>query len=143
METSINFLSAAELAANIKAGEIISRQAVESFLAQIKKHNPTFNTVATLSETEALAATNQADSIRANGESLGALHGVPITVKEQSYTTVLTTTNSPVVSMPIGLGESGLPVNVQAAGTRYSDRRLLKVVKALSQFAERFSYPLQ
>lgn len=64
-------------------------------------------------------------------------------VATQSYTTILTAPNSPVVSMPIGLGESGLPVNVQAVGKRYTDRRLLKVVRALSQFAERFSYPLQ
>jgi len=63
-------------------------------------------------------------------------------VATQSYTTVLTATNSPVVSMPIGLGESGLPVNIQAAGKRYTDRRLLKTAKTLSLYAEKFDYPL-
>ena len=62
-------------------------------------------------------------------------------VATQSYTTVFTTTDSPVVSMPMGLGESGLPVNVQVVGKRYNDHRLLKVAKALSQYSEEISYP--
>ncbi len=64
-------------------------------------------------------------------------------VATQSYTTVFSTTNSPVVSMPIGLGQSGLPVNIQVAGKRYSDRRLLKVAKVLDSYADKFQYPLQ
>ncbi len=64
-------------------------------------------------------------------------------VATQSYTTVFSTTNSPVVSMPIGLGPSGLPVNIQVAGKRYSDRRLLQVAKVLDDYTEKFQYPLQ
>lgn len=62
-------------------------------------------------------------------------------VATQSYTTVFTTTDSPVVSMPMGLSEAGLPVNVQVVGKRYSDHRLLKVAKVLSQHSEEISYP--
>ncbi len=64
-------------------------------------------------------------------------------VATQSYTTVFSTTNSPVVSMPIGLGQSGLPVNIQVAGKRYSDRRLLKVAQVLDSYSDKFQYPLQ
>jgi len=64
-------------------------------------------------------------------------------VATQSYTTIFSTTNSPVVSMPIGLGPSGLPVNIQVAGKRYSDRRLLKVAKVLDNYTDKFLYPLQ
>lgn len=64
-------------------------------------------------------------------------------VATQSYTTVFSTTNSPVVSMPIGLGSSGLPVNIQVAGKRYSDRRLLEVAKVLDSYTDKFLYPLQ
>ncbi len=64
-------------------------------------------------------------------------------VATQSYTTVFTTTNSPVVSMPIGLGPSGLPVNIQVAGRRYSDRRLLAVAEVLDSYTDKFLYPLQ
>ena len=64
-------------------------------------------------------------------------------VATQSYTTIFSTTNSPVVSMPIGLGPSGLPVNIQVAGKRYGDRRLLKVAKVLDSYSDKFQYPLQ
>ena len=64
-------------------------------------------------------------------------------VATQSYTTIFSTTNSPVVSMPIGLGPSGLPVNIQVAGKRYSDRRLLQVAKVLDGYTDKFQYPLQ
>jgi len=64
-------------------------------------------------------------------------------VATQSYTTIFSTTNTPVVSMPIGLGPSGLPVNIQVAGKRLSDRRLLKVAKVLDSYADKLRYPLQ
>jgi amidase len=63
-------------------------------------------------------------------------------VAAQSYTTVFTATDSPVVSMPVGMGESGLPVNVQVVGKRYSDFRLLRVADVLSKRAESIPYPL-
>jgi amidase len=63
-------------------------------------------------------------------------------VATQSYTTIFTATDSPVVSMPIGLGESGLPINVQVVGKRYTDHRLLKVAKILDGYSEKFQYPL-
>lgn len=63
-------------------------------------------------------------------------------VATQSYTTLFATTDSPVVSMPIGLGDSGLPVNIQVIGKRYADSRLLAIAKALDRHGERFSYPL-
>lgn len=45
--------------------------------------------------------------------------------------------------MPIGLGQSGLPVNIQVAGKRYSDRRLLQVAKVLDDYTDKFQYPLR
>jgi amidase len=82
MQTSINFLSATELAAKIRAGEFTSRQVVESFFAHIKKYNPAYNAVVTFNEAEALAQADIADRAQTNGQSLGALHGVPITIKD-------------------------------------------------------------
>lgn len=64
-------------------------------------------------------------------------------VATQSYTTIFSTTNSPVISMPIGLGPSGLPVSIQVAGKRYSERRLLQVAKVLDDYTDKFQYPLQ
>jgi amidase len=82
MQGQINYLSASQLAARIRVGELTSRQVVESFFAQIEQHNPALNAVVTLNEAEALAQADKADRAQANGQSLGALHGVPITIKD-------------------------------------------------------------
>lgn len=82
MQTPIQFLSAGELAAKIRAGELSSRQVVSSYLAHIKKHNPTYNAIITLDEANALTQAARADQMHARGETLGALHGVPITIKD-------------------------------------------------------------
>ena len=82
MQKPITFLSAAELAAKIRNKEVTSREVVEAFFAHVKKHNPAVNAVVTLNETEALMLADQADQMLAKGETLGALHGVPITIKD-------------------------------------------------------------
>jgi amidase len=82
MKPSLNFLSASELAAMLRAGEITSRQTVETFFAQIKKQNPTYNAIVTLNEAQALAQADQADQARSAGKPCGPLHGVPITIKD-------------------------------------------------------------
>jgi amidase len=82
MKSSLNFLSASQLAAMIRAGEITSRKTVEAYFAQIKKHNPTYNAIVTLNEAEALAQADQADQAKRDGKPCGPLHGVPITIKD-------------------------------------------------------------
>ena len=82
MNTSINFLSASELAAKIRTGELTSRQTVETIFAHIKKHNSTYNAIVTLNEAQALKEADQADQMLASGKPCGSLHGVPITIKD-------------------------------------------------------------
>lgn len=82
MKPPLNFLSASQLAAMLRAGEISSRQTAEAYFAQIKKHNPAYNAIVTLNEAEALARADQADRSRADGKPCGPLHGVPITIKD-------------------------------------------------------------
>ena len=82
MKPSLNFLSASKLATMLRAGEITSRQTVEAYFAQIKKHNPAYNAIVTLNEAEALAQADQADRSREAGKPCGPLHGVPITIKD-------------------------------------------------------------
>ena len=82
MKPSLNFLSASKLAVMLRAGEITSRQTVEAYFAQIKKHNATYNAIVTLNEAEALAQADQADRSREAGKPCGPLHGVPITIKD-------------------------------------------------------------
>ena len=82
MKPSLNFLSASRLAAMLRAGEITSRQTVETYFAQIRKHNPTYNAIVTLNEAQALAQADQADQAMRDGKPCGPLHGVPITIKD-------------------------------------------------------------
>jgi amidase len=82
MKPSLNFLSASELATMLRAGEITSRQTLETYFAQIKKHNPTYNAIVTLNEAEALTQADQADQAMRDGKPCGPLHGVPITIKD-------------------------------------------------------------
>ncbi len=82
MPTPIHFLTAAELAAKIRAGELTARQVVTDFFAHIKRHNLAYNAVVTLNEAAALQQAEKADRAQANGEQPGPLHGVPITIKD-------------------------------------------------------------
>ena len=78
----ITALGAGELAALIAGGEISSAEAVEAHIARIERVNPALNAVVVKRYDAARAEVRAADARRAGGESLGPLHGVPITVKE-------------------------------------------------------------
>ena len=60
----------------------------------------------------------------------------------QAYTTPFNLTESPVLTIPIGLGSTNLPIGIQVVGKMYSDYRLLKVGKILNNFTEKINYPL-
>jgi amidase len=75
-------LSALQLASRIKAGELTSRQVVESHLARIDAVNPHLNAVVRRLDEQALLAADAADRAVVAGGRLGIFHGVPITVKE-------------------------------------------------------------
>jgi amidase len=81
MKTAIWKWSAAEIAAGIKAKKISSREAVTSCLERLAGVNPTVNAVVDEMAEDALAAADKADRVLASGEPVGALHGVPVTVK--------------------------------------------------------------
>src|ERR1051325_142252 len=73
--------SACELARAIAAREISSREAVPRCLARLERVNPRINAVVDVLADEALAAADRADEATTRGERLGALHGVPVTIK--------------------------------------------------------------
>ena len=74
-------LDATDLARLIRLGRISAREAVTSCLARMDAVNPRLNAVVRRMDEEALAAADAADALQARGEVLGALHGVPVTVK--------------------------------------------------------------
>jgi len=81
MTTALWRWSACELARAIRAGEITSRDAVESCLARLHEVNPQINAVVDVLHDEALAEADRADTAALRGEPLGSLHGLPVTIK--------------------------------------------------------------
>ena len=73
--------SASALAQLIRSGQTSSREVVAAHLARIDEVNGDVNAVVEVRPDEALAEADAADKALKSGEPLGALHGVPFTVK--------------------------------------------------------------
>ncbi|MGH7390630.1 MAG: amidase [Candidatus Rokuibacteriota bacterium] len=73
---------AIDLAAAIRTRKVSSREAVQAALARLDAVNPQLNAVTVLLADQALAAADRADAAVRGGTPLGALHGVPVTIKE-------------------------------------------------------------
>jgi amidase len=88
--------SATRIVAAIRSRDISAREVVEACISRMAAVNPKLNAVTVdLSET-ARAAADRADRAVAKGEPLGALHGVPVTIKENVDQEGCATTNGVV-----------------------------------------------
>lgn len=77
-------LSASELAGRIRNGEVSAREVTEAHIRRIEEVDKELNAVVIPIFDEARAQADEADKKRSRGEELGALHGVPITIKVSS-----------------------------------------------------------
>ena len=80
----IAYISAFEIAKKIKAGELTSGEVLEFFLDRFDRCNKDLNIVVAEDRDH---ARQRADAATEQGEDLGPLHGVPITIKV-AYATV-------------------------------------------------------
>ena len=71
-----------ESAAALRAGRLRSRAYTESLLARIRERDPAIDAWVMLDETRALRLADECDARRASGAELGALHGVPVGMKD-------------------------------------------------------------
>jgi len=81
-DPDIAFASATEQLSLLEKGKVSSVELLDLFLDRIERHNPTYNLVIAFDVDRARRETEQADRRRANGEALGPLGGLPITIKE-------------------------------------------------------------
>ena len=81
MNTELWQLSATELVARIARRDTTARAATESVLARIAVANPQVKALTRVNADQALQAADAADAAQARGDALGALHGVPVTIK--------------------------------------------------------------
>ncbi|MBW4621386.1 MAG: amidase [Cyanosarcina radialis HA8281-LM2] len=86
------FLPAYQLAQTIRDRNVSAVEVLEAHLAQIAKYNSQLNAICTLDEENARIRAKQADEALVRGESWGALHGVPVTIKDIFATAGLRTT---------------------------------------------------
>lgn len=90
--SSLVFTPAYQLARMIRDKTVSTKEVLEAYLEQIKKHNPKINAIATLDDEAARKRAIRADEAIAQGEIWGQLHGVPITIKDTFETSGLLTT---------------------------------------------------
>ncbi|MCK8516073.1 amidase [Methylonatrum kenyense] len=84
--------SATRLLQGLESRLFSSRELVQQLLARIEERNPALNAVVTLDAERAFARAGAADADRARGRRWGALHGLPITIKDTFATAGLRTT---------------------------------------------------
>lgn len=75
-------LSATEQARLLRQGMLSSLELVNAHIERIESLNPALNAVVVKRWDAARAEAAEADRRRARGDALGALHGVPVTIKE-------------------------------------------------------------
>ena len=91
------WMTAVELAALIKRGEVSATEVVQAHLDQIDKVNPKLNAIVTYLPEMALELAKHADERQARGEELGLLHGLPIAHKDLFETAGIRTTSGSTI----------------------------------------------
>ena len=88
----IIYTSATRLVQAIADKEVSSAEVIDAHLERIEVVNPKLNAVVQLAEERARSEAQEADAALAKGESKGALHGLPITIKDSLDTEGIVTT---------------------------------------------------
>ncbi len=110
-------LSAVELAAKIKAGEVTAVEAVEAVLSQIEKSEDALNCYVTLDKEGALKKAEEVQKKIEAGELTGPLAGVPVAIKDNMCTEgMLTTCSSKILGNFIPTYTAEAVINLEKAG---------------------------
>ena len=94
--TEIGLLSTVEQIALVRSGDLSSRELTEHFIERIERLDPEINAVVTRDFEVALEQADVADEQGQKGKLIGALHGIPITVKDALETRNLRSTGGAV-----------------------------------------------
>jgi len=89
--------TALEARDGIARGEFSAIELCESYLMRIAAREPEIGAFAFLDEAQVRAAAKAADDYRGTGRSLGALHGLPIGIKDIIDTAAMPTENGTVI----------------------------------------------
>jgi Asp-tRNA(Asn)/Glu-tRNA(Gln) amidotransferase A subunit family amidase len=92
MDSELCFAPATELRKKIAAKEVSIVELTEMFYRRIEEFNPKLNAYLALCPDQALTNAQQAQEAVQRGESLGPLHGIPISIKDLELTRGIPTT---------------------------------------------------
>ncbi len=110
-------LTAADLATAYASGAATPESALESVLGRIEDANPGLNAVVTIDLVGARAAAAAAGMRRRNGQALGPLDGIPLTVKDNLFVRGLRATWGSTLFANFSAPQDDLPVaRLRAAG---------------------------
>src|SRR5579862_9529997 len=110
-------LSAVELGELLAARELSAVEVCEATLARLYRLEPKLNAFITVMDQQARNAARIADEERAQGQSRGALHGIPVSLKDMFATSgVRTTGASKIMSDWVPQFDSSLVERLRAAG---------------------------
>ena len=109
--------SAIDLAAAIRRGNVSATEAMSAILDRVAARNPDLNAIVYPCFDEARALARAADDAVRRGDTLGPLHGVPVTIKENVDVKGLPTPNG-VKAFESVIAPDDAPVtrNLRAAG---------------------------
>ena len=111
------FMSAVELAAQMKSGAVSAREVMDAHLDRITEVNPVVNAIVTLDSERALAGAAAADAAQARGDDLGPLHGLPVAHKDLVATAGMRTTKgSPIHADDVPTTDALLVERYRAGG---------------------------
>ena len=83
LPSDLTSLSAAQLSAAIRTGQVSCVETMQAYLERIEQYNPVYNAIVSrLDDDACLAAARRADEELARGEYRGWLHGMPHAVKD-------------------------------------------------------------
>ena len=85
-DDDLAFTSAADLRQLIKSRQVSAVELTEMFLRRIGALNPRLNAYLTITAEEALESARAADQALLRSETQGALHGIPISIKDLEIT---------------------------------------------------------
>lgn len=116
-DDEIAHLPATELLRRLEQGPLTSSALLEIYLDRIERLNPDLNAVVTLDSDGARQRASAADAARLRGDSWGALHGLPITVKDVFETEGMrTTAGAPELSDYVPTRDAVLVSRLRDAG---------------------------
>ena len=113
----IPFLPAYQLADHIKSRDVSPVEVVEAYLERIGSVDPKVNSYLTVCAEEALLAARESEVELVRGRYRGAMHGIPVGVKDQIFTRGIPTTGgSPVFKDYVPSEDATLVSKLKSSG---------------------------